>query len=76
MFECDHAAARGLMSARKLFAFRHSSKLGNASAASLFDRVKIRRKDAGRPARAFSDYEITVDTDGLNDKGIELLEII
>jgi CRISPR-associated protein Csd2 len=76
MFECDHSAARGLMSARKLFAFRHSSKLGNASAASLFDRVKISRKDIGSPARAFSDYEISVDKSGLSDKGIELLEII
>jgi CRISPR-associated protein Csd2 len=76
MFECDHSAARGLMSARKLYAFRHSSKLGNASAASLFDRIKISRKDTSRPARAFSDYEITVNTDGLSDKGIELLELI
>lgn len=76
MFECDHSAARGLMSARKLFVFRHPNRLGNASAASLFDRVKITRKNPQSPARAFSDYEISVDTEGLADKNIELLELI
>lgn len=30
MFENDRSAARGLMSSRKLFVFKHESKLGNA----------------------------------------------
>jgi CRISPR-associated protein Csd2 len=76
MFECDHSAARGLMSARKLFVFRHPNRLGNAPAYSLFDRIKITRKNPQSPARAFSDYEITVDREGLADKNIELLELI
>ena len=37
MFDHDHSAARGKMNARKLVAFEHDSKLGNAPAHSLFE---------------------------------------
>ncbi len=60
MFEHDHSAARGLMSARKLVIFEHSSSLGNAPAHELFERVKCARSTEG-PARNFSDYKIIVD---------------
>jgi CRISPR-associated protein Csd2 len=76
MFDCDHSAARGLMSARKLYAFRHPNRLGNAPAYSLFDRIKISRKDLSVPARSFNDYKISVDTEGLAEMNIELLELI
>jgi CRISPR-associated protein Csd2 len=76
MFECDHSAARGLMSARKLYIFSHATELGNASASSLFDRVKISRKNPESVARSFADYEVTVDTEGLADKHIEISELI
>ena len=36
MFDHDHSAARGMMNARKLIVFKHSTALGNASAHSLF----------------------------------------
>jgi CRISPR-associated protein Csd2 len=65
MFEEDRSAARGLMSARALFIFRHESKLGNAPAHRLFDRIVARRKDPNKPSRAFSDYEIIVDDSNL-----------
>ena len=61
MFEYDHAAARGKMAVRKLVIFKHDSELGNAPAHKLFDAVHVRRLDEGSPARAYSDYVVTVD---------------
>jgi CRISPR-associated protein Csd2 len=62
MFENDRSAARGLMSARRLVIFEHSSLMGNASAQELFDRVKAERAtDSGKAAREFSDYRVTLD---------------
>ena len=61
MFEHDRSAARGLMSTRRLIVFEHGSKLGNAPAHALFDRVKVTPAHDGRPARAFSDYRVTLD---------------
>jgi CRISPR-associated protein Csd2 len=75
MFEHDRSAARGEMATRKLFVFEHESPLGNAPAHRLFDRVKFRRKDDSKPARAFADYE-QVDAAALKDlpAGVQLLE--
>ena len=88
MFEHDRSAARGEMSARRIVAFRHDNLLGNAPAHALFDRVKVgrnvdgdvyplgdRRLDNKPPARAFSDYVVTVDHDGLPD-GVEILDLL
>ena len=44
MFDHDRSASRGEMSPRGLYIFKHSNELGNASAASLFDRVKVTKK--------------------------------
>ncbi|MBK1624822.1 type I-C CRISPR-associated protein Cas7/Csd2 [Afifella marina] len=86
MFEHDHSAARGEMATRKLIVFRHATALGNAPAHSLFDRVKIwrtfkgetyepgsERLDNAPPARAFSDYAVTIDRENLPD-GVEIIE--
>ena len=73
MFEQDRSAARGLMSARKLFVFRHDSLLGNAPAHALFDRICVRRKEETKPARSFADYEVSVDRNAL-PSGVELDE--
>jgi len=63
MFEHDRSAARGEMATRGLYIFRHDSELGNAPAYQLFERIKI-QKNSEIPARAFSDYKVTVnDTD-------------
>ncbi len=61
MFEDDHSAARGKMCMRKLYVFKHDSLLGNAPSHVLFDKVHISRKNPDVAARAFTDYEITVD---------------
>lgn len=85
MFEHDHSAARGEMATRKLVVFRHASVLGNAPAHALFDRVKVarmldgeartidRRLDNLPPARAFNDYTVTIDSEGL-PAGVEIIE--
>jgi CRISPR-associated protein Csd2 len=65
MFEHDRSAARGLMTTRGLVVFRHESKMGNAPAHSLFERVSVRRKDGVSVPRSFSDYEVSVAADGL-----------
>lgn len=75
MFENDRSAARGLMTSRKLFAFKHESKLGNAPAHRLFDTVSVKRLvEDDVETRAFSDYEIVVDEDAIPD-GVELLKL-
>lgn len=59
MFDHDRSAARGEMAARKLIVFKHDNELGNTPAHKLFELVDVKRKDETRPARAFSDYEVT-----------------
>lgn len=75
MFDNDRSAARGLMSARRIIAFEHSSKLGNAPACTLFDRVKIKKKDGIDTPRCFGDYIVSIDTNNLPE-GITIREII
>jgi CRISPR-associated protein Csd2 len=60
MFEIDRSAAKGLMSAQKLYVFKHKDELGNAAANKLFDLVTpfIKKKKEDLPARDISDYEI------------------
>ncbi|NLW50821.1 MAG: type I-C CRISPR-associated protein Cas7/Csd2 [Candidatus Brocadiaceae bacterium] len=61
MFEHDRSSARGEMATRQLIVFEHESALGNAPAHSLFARVHAEKRDATRPARAFGDYDVTID---------------
>ena len=65
MFEHDRSAARGLMATQKLVIFKHESALGNAPAHSLFERVSLKRMDATKPTRSFTDYELKIDDTGL-----------
>lgn len=73
MFEHDRSAARGEMSTRGLYVFKHDSELGNAHAHSLFDRIKIKRKDDVEVPRSFGDYEVSVDEAGL-PAGVTLIK--
>ena len=68
MFENDHSAARGKMAVRDLIVFKHDSELGCAPAWKLFESVKVERKELnGGPARAYSDYVVTVDESAVPD---------
>ncbi|NMA66106.1 MAG: type I-C CRISPR-associated protein Cas7/Csd2 [Clostridiaceae bacterium] len=75
MFEHDHSAARGKMATRKLVIFEHDTALGNAPSHKLFELVKIERIDDARPARAYSDYKVTIDKEKLPN-GVYLYEKI
>jgi CRISPR-associated protein Csd2 len=72
MFEQDHSAARGKMTARKLIVFKHESELGNAPAATLFETIKSKLTDDSKPPRAFSDYSMEIDKASVPE-GVELL---
>ncbi|SIP90151.1 CRISPR-associated protein, Csd2 family [Alkalispirochaeta americana] len=76
MFEHDHAAARGKMAARKLFVFKHATKLGNAPAHKLFETIEVRRASSENgPSRAFSDYQIVVHHEKLPDT-VQMTEML
>ncbi|MFO7953138.1 MAG: type I-C CRISPR-associated protein Cas7/Csd2 [Bacillota bacterium] len=60
MFDHDRSAARGLMGTRKIIIFEHNSKMGDAPVQDLFDAVSVKRKDTNKPARNFTDYEVTI----------------
>lgn len=68
MFEHDHSASRGKMSARKLFIFRHESELGNAPAYQLFELIQAKRKDHIQTARSYHDYVIEFQQEALPEK--------
>jgi CRISPR-associated protein Csd2 len=87
MFEIDRSAARGEMTARKCFAFKHASALGNAPSHKLFERITVERRLNGDaypvgdprthnwpPARAFSDYSIQVSKENMPE-GVQLVEL-
>ncbi len=72
MFDHDHSAARGKMNARGLVVFKHETKLGNAPAHKLFEAVSVEpNSNTDGPARAFSDYTVTVDESAVPE-GVEL----
>lgn len=89
MYEHDRSASKGQMSSRRLFVFRHvgtdsdngqrerQAMLGCAPAHRLLDLgqiVSVQLKDESKPARKFSDYDITPDLSRL-PAGIELLDL-
>lgn len=72
MFDHDRSAARGKMSARNLFIFKHESALGNAPAQKLFELVKVVRAGSPEaPPRSYGDYQVSVDSAGV-PSGVEL----
>ncbi len=72
MFEHDHSASRGKLSAKKLIIFKHDSELGCCQSHILFDKVKVERLSKDSPPRSFNDYRVTVAKDV--PKGVEIIE--
>jgi CRISPR-associated protein Csd2 len=72
MFDHDRSAARGEMTARKLYVFKHSTALGNARAQLLFDLIEVKRKEDVKVPRSFADYVVSVR--GTTPDGVELIE--
>lgn len=75
MFDFDRSAARGLMATRRLIAFKHDGKLGNAPAHKLFERLTVSQKDGVETPRAYSDFDVALDTAGL-PSGVEVLDLV
>jgi CRISPR-associated protein Csd2 len=77
LFEHDRSAARGEMSARKLIVFKHELALGNAPAHKLFECVTVKRVngESGSPAKAFTDYEISLDSEAI-PAGVSVVELL
>jgi len=77
MFETDRSAARGEMAPQALIVFQHDSLLGNAPAHRLFERITLERKPSTNgdeaPARAFSDYTLSIDESDLPE-GITIIQ--
>ena len=73
MFEHDRSAARGEMTARGLYVFKHNSKLGNAAAHQLFERITACLNDKTKPPRGFGDYKISISGENL-PAGVELTQ--
>ncbi|WP_166822470.1 type I-C CRISPR-associated protein Cas7/Csd2 [Thalassoroseus pseudoceratinae] len=66
MFEHDRSASRGEMSPQGLIVFKHESKLGNAPAHKLFERVTITRANVDELAtRSAKDYTVNLDESDL-----------
>ncbi|WP_293650683.1 type I CRISPR-associated protein Cas7, partial [Thiolapillus sp.] len=60
------------MATRGLYIFRHDSKLGNAHAHDLFERIALARKPDVTVPRAFTDYDVNVNADDL-PQGVGLI---
>ncbi|WP_322054181.1 type I-C CRISPR-associated protein Cas7/Csd2 [Paraburkholderia bannensis] len=72
MFEHDRSAARGHMSTRGLYVFKHESELGNAHADTLFGHIQPKLKEGVESPRSFSDYTVTV-RDADLPAGVEMI---
>ncbi len=72
MFEHDRSAARGEMTTRGLYIFKHDSALGNAPASDLFEIISISRKPDVTVARCFSDYNVEIDESSMPEN-VELI---
>lgn len=75
MFEHDRSAARGEMTTRGLYVFRHDNALGRAPAHSLFERVGVMPASNGAPARRFGDFRVEVDDADL-PAGVTLRRVV
>jgi len=65
MFEHDRSAARGEMTTRGLYVFKHESELGNAPAHTLFERIRPKLKEGVSVPRSFGDYDVAVNETNL-----------
>jgi CRISPR-associated protein Csd2 len=74
LFELDRSAARGNMSARGLYIFKHESKLGNAQAQKLFESIKIEKNPEVESPRAFTDYTVVLPDTGTLPEGITFID--
>lgn len=75
MWEFDRSASRGMMAPRGIYVFSHESKLGNAPAHKLFERIQVQLKDVDQPPRQFGDYQVDVQDADL-PQGVTLTRLV
>lgn len=74
MWDFDRSAARGMMACRGLYVFSHASRLGEAPAHQLLDRIEARLRDGIEIPRRFGDYAVSVNEANLPD-GVTLTRL-
>jgi CRISPR-associated protein Csd2 len=74
MWDFDRSASRGLMAPRGLYVFSHESKLGNAPAHKLFERITAKLTKPSDPPRKFGDYAVNVNETDL-PQGVTLTRL-
>lgn len=75
MFEHDRSAARGEMTTRGLYVFKHDSELGNAPAHTLFEHIRAKLKVGVAAPRSFDDYDVSVDETNI-PQGVQLSKLV
>lgn len=75
MWDLDRSSSRGLMACRGLHVFSHESGLGNAPAQTLFERVRVSRREGVDAPRSFVDYRVEVDEANL-PAGVTLTRLV
>jgi len=75
MWDLDRSSSRGLMACRGLYVFSHESSLGNAPAQTLFERVRVSRREEVDASRSFVDYRVEVDEGNL-PAGVTLTRLV
>jgi CRISPR-associated protein Csd2 len=69
MWALDRSSSRGMTGSRGIHIFSHADKYGRCHPDRLFSRLTIGRDD-DEPARTFGQYNISVDTAGLDALGV------
>jgi CRISPR-associated protein Csd2 len=75
MWDFDRSASRGMMAPRGLYVFSHESKLGNAPAHKLFERIQFKCKDSVPVPRKFENYDKNIDESEL-PQGVHLTQLV
>lgn len=74
-WDLDRSASRGMMALRGLYVFTHDSRLGNAHAHDLFERIEPHLKDSIKIPRSFKDYNVLIDEEDLPE-GIAFTRVV
>ena len=75
MWDQARSSSKGLLACRGLYVFSHDSKLGNAPAHDLFERIEIKRKEGVEAPRSFKEYTVSVD-DAALPAGVTLTRLV
>ena len=75
MWDLDRSSSRGMIATRGLHVFSHDTKLGNAPAHELFDRVQVGLRNGVDAPRSFRDYRIVIDGSEL-PAGVSLTSLV